>query len=180
MPLEIHLTNTKRCKNLKYDRNPGKWVLIWKYSARSRAIQWVLTWIGSDDIHNLLHSCALDESCIERVNVHYCFYIVRRADQLVGKNNRQFLWFSYVNLLVTYAIHFLSIQYWYNVISLTETDYVSLKHKSLLYQLLCCRWLSWPVQNEAKKLKMAKTLAHGYSSERTKQELSNEYQHDRV
>ena len=27
---------------------------------------------------------------------------------------------------------------------------------------------------------MTKTLAHGYSSESTKRELSNEYQHDRV
>ena len=28
--------------------------------------------------------------------------------------------------------------------------------------------------------KMTKTLAHGYSSESTQQELSNEYQHDMV
>ena len=28
--------------------------------------------------------------------------------------------------------------------------------------------------------KMTETLAHGYSSESTQQELSNEYQHDRV
>ena len=27
---------------------------------------------------------------------------------------------------------------------------------------------------------MTETLAHGYSSERTQRELSNEYQHDRV
>ena len=27
---------------------------------------------------------------------------------------------------------------------------------------------------------MTETLAHGYSSERTQQELSNEYQHDKV
>ena len=31
-----------------------------------------------------------------------------------------------------------------------------------------------------KKLKMAETLAYGYSSESTQRELSNEYQHDRV
>ena len=30
------------------------------------------------------------------------------------------------------------------------------------------------------KLKMAETLAHGYSSESTQRELSNKYQHDRV
>ena len=35
-----------------------------------------------------------------------------------------------------------------------------------------------PTQNDAKNLKM--TLANGYSSESTHQELSNEYQHDRV
>ena len=31
-----------------------------------------------------------------------------------------------------------------------------------------------------KNWKMAETLAHGYSSERTQQALSNQYQHDRV
>ena len=31
-----------------------------------------------------------------------------------------------------------------------------------------------------KTWKMTETLAHGYSSESTQQELSNEYQHDRV
>ena len=31
-----------------------------------------------------------------------------------------------------------------------------------------------------KKLKMTETLANGYSSESTQQELSNEHQHDRV
>ena len=31
-----------------------------------------------------------------------------------------------------------------------------------------------------KPLKMTETLAHGYSSESTQRELSNEYQHDRV
>ena len=30
------------------------------------------------------------------------------------------------------------------------------------------------------KLKMTETLAYGYSSESTQQELSNEYKHDRV
>ena len=37
------------------------------------------------------------------------------------------------------------------------------------------------MQSDAKKLlKMAENLEHGYSSESTQQELSNEYQHDRV
>ena len=37
----------------------------------------------------------------------------------------------------------------------------------------------WPIQNDAKKLKMTETLAHGYSSESTQRD-SSEYQHDRV
>ena len=37
-----------------------------------------------------------------------------------------------------------------------------------------------PIQNHAKNLKKTETLAHGYSSESTQQELFNEYQHDRV
>ena len=38
----------------------------------------------------------------------------------------------------------------------------------------------WPIQNDAKYLKMTETLANGYSSESTQRELSNEYLHDRV
>ena len=60
-------------------------------------------------------------------------------------------------------------------------------HLSSLYisnisyiQHLCCWWLIWSIQNDAKYLKMIETLANGYSSESTQQELSNEYQHDRV
>ena len=37
------------------------------------------------------------------------------------------------------------------------------------------------IQNDAKKTeKITETLAYGYSFESTRQELSNEYQHDRV
>ena len=36
------------------------------------------------------------------------------------------------------------------------------------------------IQNDAKNLKIPETLAHGYSSESTQQELSNEYQHEMV
>ena len=35
-----------------------------------------------------------------------------------------------------------------------------------------------PVQNDEKSRKMTETLAYGYSFESTRQELSNEYQHD--
>ena len=35
------------------------------------------------------------------------------------------------------------------------------------------------MQNDPKKL-MSESLAHGYSSESTQQELSNEYQHEKV
>ena len=41
-------------------------------------------------------------------------------------------------------------------------------------------WLIWPIQNDAKTSKITETLANGYSSESTRQELSNEYQHDKV
>ena len=40
--------------------------------------------------------------------------------------------------------------------------------------------LIWSKQYYAKILKMTKTLAHGYSSESTRRELSNEYQHEMV
>ena len=38
----------------------------------------------------------------------------------------------------------------------------------------------WPLRNDAKSSEMKETLAHGYSSESTQQELSSQYQHDRV
>ena len=43
-------------------RNPGKWVLIWEYSAR--AIQWIPTWQCLDVFQKSLHSCALNESSV--------------------------------------------------------------------------------------------------------------------
>ena len=47
-------------------------------------------------------------------------------------------------------------------------------------QPLCCWWLSWPILNDAKKLKMTETMTNGCLSESTQRELSNEYQYDRV
>ena len=47
-------------KNLKHYWNPGKWVLIWEYSAR--AFQWIPASQGSDVFQNPLLPCALDES----------------------------------------------------------------------------------------------------------------------
>ena len=60
-------------KILKNYRNPGKWVLIWEYSAR--AIQWVPTWQGLDEIQKSLRFCALDESSlsIRRVKGGACW-----------------------------------------------------------------------------------------------------------
>ena len=49
-----------------------------------------------------------------------------------------------------------------------------------LQELLCCWWLIWPIQKDAKTPKITETLANWYSSESTQQELSNEYQEDRV
>ena len=49
-----------------------------------------------------------------------------------------------------------------------------------LFYPLCCWWLIWPMQNDAKKWKMTETLAHRYLSESAQWELSHEYQHDRV
>ena len=39
-------TKTKWCKNIRNNRNPGIWVLIWEYSAR--AIHWIPTRQGLD------------------------------------------------------------------------------------------------------------------------------------
>ena len=49
-------------KNLKNDWNPGKWVLIWKYS--TRAIRWIPTWQGFNVFQKSLRSCALDKSSL--------------------------------------------------------------------------------------------------------------------
>ena len=55
--------------NLKNYWNPGKWVLILKYSLR--AIQWIPAWQGLDGFYKTLRCCDLDKSClgIGRVNV---------------------------------------------------------------------------------------------------------------
>ena len=49
-------------------------------------------------------------------------------------------------------------------------------HELEVSQPLCCWWLIWLIQNGEKK--MTETLAHGFSSKSTQQELSNEYQHE--
>ena len=56
----------------KKDWNPGKWVLIWEYSAK--AIQWIPTWQDLDGFRRSLHPCASDESSpsIVRVNGLRC------------------------------------------------------------------------------------------------------------
>ena len=58
---EANLGKYKMMQNpLENDRNPGKWVLIWEFSAR--AFQWIPTRQGLDDFRESLRSCALDES----------------------------------------------------------------------------------------------------------------------
>ena len=53
------VANNNDEKTLKKDRNPGKWVLIWEYSAR--AFQWIPTWQGLDNYQKSLRPCTLDE-----------------------------------------------------------------------------------------------------------------------
>ena len=65
-------------------------------------------------------------------------------------------------------------KFWRNLLSDKGT------HKRCFFKTLCCWWIIWPIQNDAKKLKMTKTLTNGYSSKSTQRELSNKYQHDRV
>ena len=68
MLLVANLVNMKWWKKLRNDRNPGKWVLIWEYSAR--VLQWIPIWQGLDDFRNSLLFCTLDERnlTIRRVN----------------------------------------------------------------------------------------------------------------
>ena len=51
--LVANLAITKWCKKLKYDWNPGTWVLIWECSVK--AIQWIPTWQGLDGFQKSLH-----------------------------------------------------------------------------------------------------------------------------
>ena len=54
-------------------------------------------------------------------------------------------------------------------------------HLCMIFQPLCYWWKIWPMQNDVKKTwKMTETLASGYSSDSTHQELSNAYQNGRV
>ena len=56
-------------KILKNHWNPGKWVLIWEYSAR--AFQWVPTWQGLDVFQRYLCCWALDISSLSIGRVNY-------------------------------------------------------------------------------------------------------------
>ena len=70
MLLVANLDNTKWCKNLKNDWNPGKWVLILEYS--SPAIQWIPTWQGLNGFQKSLRSGALDERSLSIERVKCC------------------------------------------------------------------------------------------------------------
>ena len=67
--LKGNLSNTKLCKKAGKWWNPGKWVLIWKYS--TRAFHCIPTWQGLDGFQRFLHFSAMDESSlsIERAQV---------------------------------------------------------------------------------------------------------------
>ena len=82
MLLVANLANTKWCKNMDNDQNPGKWVLIWKCSVR--AIQWIPTLQGLDAFKKYLCPCAFDKSrlSIRRVNTTMPV-AARKAWQLV-------------------------------------------------------------------------------------------------
>ena len=54
-------------KNLKNDRNPEKWVLIWEFS--SRAFQWIPRWQGLDGFQKSLHPYALKENSLSILRV---------------------------------------------------------------------------------------------------------------
>ena len=75
--------NKKMQKTWKYYWNPGKWVLIWEYSAR--AIQWTPTWQGLDGFQKSLHHCALDVSTLSigRAITHLCKHCLRCCHLLV-------------------------------------------------------------------------------------------------
>ena len=50
-----------------------------------------------------------------------------------------------------------------------------------MFDLTLMLLVARPIKNDAKNLrKINETMAHGYSSESTRWDLSNEYQHDRV
>ena len=55
-------------KNLKYDWNHAKWVLIWEYSAR--AIQWIPTWQGLGGFQENVRLCTSDESSLSNRRVN--------------------------------------------------------------------------------------------------------------
>ena len=70
MLLVANLANTKWCKKLKNDWNPGTWLLIW--GDWLRAFQWIPTRQGLDGFQSLLHSCALKKNilCNLRIKQH--------------------------------------------------------------------------------------------------------------
>ena len=118
----------------------------------------------------VLHSCALGESnlSIRRVK--------SKSAVLVMEANRGFP--STVTCVPYHPVYsndaclinFIPLFY-----AARKARYANINDKRTITLML----LIWPMQNNAKILKMTKTLAHGYSSESSQRELSNEYQHDR-
>ena len=62
MLLVANLAKIKRCKKPENYWNPGKWVLIWEYSARP--FKWIPRRQGFNVFSRILHSCVLDESSL--------------------------------------------------------------------------------------------------------------------
>ena len=79
-------------KTLKNHQNPGKWVLIWKYSVR--AFQWVPTWQGLDGFQRFLRSCALGECSLSigRVNVGFQIAMIFFIHGWINRNKPTDWW----------------------------------------------------------------------------------------
>ena len=92
MLVVANFANSKWYKNLKYDPNHGKWVLIWEYSAR--AFQWVPTWQDLDDFHVFLHSCVLNKNNLSIRRVKYTFCRRYSPIEQEGRKTLQSSWRS--------------------------------------------------------------------------------------
>ena len=150
--------------------NPCTLVLIWEYSAR--AIQWIPTWQGLDGFQKSLRPCALDKVglALERLDIKFKLRLS-------------------INGLTIPILPSVRIRFFYKWLLLSNMT-EPIRGESVndliyaclnlyppfvgVFQPLCCWWLIWPIQNDAKKLKLIETLAHGYSSESTQRELSDE------
>ena len=126
------------------------------------------------------NTCAELRSAIQH-SVHTVWYFSADKylyNKIPARHILSLFWLLYISnevynaITCTFAYAVLSPSYAYGRFCIWQTNFPG-PTESVVSEFTCTKWCKTPP-------KMAATLEHRYSFERTQRELSNEYQHDRV